>query len=109
MSEHSLLWLVVIGSIGATYLWRFLGALLSRQVNPESAFFQWITCVSYAMLAGLIARMILLPVGPLTEVALWIRLLGMVVGLGVFFLLGRQVLVGVGAGLALFIALVAYS
>ena len=53
--------------------------------------------------------MIWLPVGPLTEVALWIRLVGMIVGLGVFFFLGRQVLVGVGAGLTTFIALVAYT
>ncbi len=109
MSEHTLLWLVVLGSIGATYAWRMLGAMLSRDVNPESAFFQWITCVSYAMLAGLIARMVLIPVGPLTEVPLWIRLTGMVVGLGVFFLLGRRVLAGVSAGLLVFIALVAYG
>ena len=103
------LWPVVLGAIAATYVWRFLGVLLSRQVNPESAFFQWITCVSYAMLAGLISRMIWLPVGPLTEVALWIRLVGMAVGLVVFFLMGRKVLLGVGAGLATFIALVAQT
>ncbi len=109
MSEHTLLWLVVIGAIGATYLWRLLGVLLSRRVNPESDFFQWVTCVSYAMLAGLIARMVLLPVGPLAEVGLWIRLTGMAVGLTVFFLLGRQVLTGVSAGLAVFVALVAYT
>lgn len=109
MNEDALLWLVVIGAIGATYLWRLLGVLLSRKVNPESDFFQWITCVSYAMLAGLIARMVLLPVGPLTEVSLWIRLAGMAVGLTVFFLLGRRVLTGVGAGLAVFVTLVAYT
>ena len=107
MSEHELLWLMVLGAIAATYFWRMLGALLSRVVNPESSFFQWITCVSYAMLAGLIARMILLPVGPLTEVALGVRLLGAGIGLAVFFLLGRRVLLSVGAGLAAFIWLVA--
>lgn len=109
MSEHLLLWLMVIGAIGATYLWRLLGALFSRRVNPESDLFLWITCVSYAMLAGLISRMVLLPVGPLVEVELWIRLVGMAVGLSVFFLLGRRVLTGVGAGLAVFVALVAYT
>ena len=107
MSGQEGLWAVVLGAIAATYVWRMLGALLSRQVNPESLFFQWITCVSYAMLAGLIARMILLPVGPLTEVALWIRLLGTAIGLGVFFLLGRRVLLSVGAGLAAFTLMVA--
>lgn len=101
------LWLVVIGSILATYAWRFLGVVFARRINPDGAMFQWITCVSYAMLAGLIARMILIPVGPLTEVAMWIRLAGTVAGLAAFFLLGRHVLVGVSTGLAVFIALVA--
>ena len=90
----------------ATYLWRFLGTLFARRIDPEGAVFQWVTCVSYAMLAGLIARMIVLPVGALVEVPLWIRVTGIAVGLGVFFLARRQVLIGVGAGLAVFIALV---
>ncbi len=109
MSEDGALWLVVLGAILATYFWRFLGTLLARKISSESIFFQWITCVSYAMLAGLIARMIFLPVGPLIDVSLWIRLAGTVIGLAVFFFLGRQVLTSVGAGLVVFMTLVAYT
>ena len=100
------LWLVVWGAIAATYLWRFLGTLFSYRIDPHGPLFQWITCVSFAMLAGLISRMIFIPVGPLTEVPLWIRITGILLGLAVFFLVQRQVLVAVGAGLAVFIGLV---
>jgi branched-subunit amino acid transport protein len=108
MNEQNL-WPLVIAAILATYLWRFLGTLFSRRIDPEGAVFQWVTCVSYAMLAGLIARMVLLPVGSLVEVPFWIRVIGIVVGLAVFFAARRQVLVGVGAGLAVFVVLVANS
>ncbi len=108
MTANTHLWLLVGGAIAGTYFWRFFGTLFSRQISTDSAVFQWITCVSYAMLAGLISRMVLLPVGPLIEVSLGIRLVGIAVGLGVFFLLDRRVLLAVGSGLAIFIALVSY-
>ncbi len=104
-ADHHL-WLLVLGAILATYLWRFLGVLFSRRINPEGAAFQWVTCVSYAMLAALISRMILIPVGPLVEVSLWIRLVSLIVGLAVFFLVKKQVLIGVGAGLSVFTILI---
>jgi len=105
MNDSASLWFLVIAAILATYLWRFLGALFSKRIDPEGIVFQWITCVSYAMLAGLISRMVLLPVGPLEEVALWIRVVSLIAGLTVFFLAGKQLLIGVGAGLSVFVAL----
>jgi branched-subunit amino acid transport protein len=100
------LWLVVWGAIAATYMWRFLGTLFSYRIDSQGPLFQWITCVSFAMLAGLISRMVFVPVGPLIEVPLWIRITGILIGLAVFFIARRQVLVGVAAGLAVFIGLV---
>jgi len=97
------LWWVVIGAVLATYLWRFLGAAFSYRIDTESKLFEWITCVSYAMLAGLISRMIFIPVGPLIETSLWSRVVCVIIGLAVFFLAGRRVLVGVAAGLLTFI------
>ncbi|MCY4050701.1 MAG: AzlD domain-containing protein [Gammaproteobacteria bacterium] len=107
MDTSTTLWILVIASILATYLWRFLGTLFSKRIDPDGALFQWVTCVSYCMLAGLISRMILVPVGNLIEVPLWIRLVGVMVGLAVFFIAGRIMLVAVGSGLAVFIGLTA--
>ncbi len=105
MDSTITLWILVIASILATYLWRFLGTVFSKRIDPDGSLFQWVTCVSYCMLAGLISRMILVPVGNLIEVPLWIRLLGVMVGLAVFFMAGRIMLVAVGSGLAVFIGL----
>ncbi len=107
MSESSL-WVIVIGSIFATYVWRYFGAVFSQKINPDSALFKWVTCVSYAMLGGLISRMVFMPIGPLEVVPGWIRISGIAVGLIAFFLFKKQVLIGVGAGLVVFTLLVSY-
>ncbi len=109
MESTTTLWYLVGGAIAATYVWRFLGVLFAKQINPEGAMFQWITCVSYAMLAGLITRLVFIPVGPLEAAPLWIRVTGIIIGLAMYFICKRQVLIGVGSGLAAFIALVSYS
>ena len=71
MSEYTLL--AVACGLG-TYLWRGLGVALSARIRPESELFGWIGCVAYAMLAGLISRVILIPSGALEHTALWQRL-----------------------------------
>ena len=100
------LWLLLLGAVAGTYLWRGLGVIFASRIDPQGPAFQWITCVSYAMLSGLIARMIFLPVGPLTEVPLSYRVTGIVAGLAVFFLFRQRLLPAVGAGLLVFIALI---
>lgn len=109
MNGAAELWGLVIAAILATYLWRFLGVLFARRIDPEGVVFKWVTCVSYAMLAGLISRMVIMPTGDLADVPLWIRLMGIVVGVLAFYLSGRGGLMAVGAGLTTFIVLVAYQ
>ena len=106
---ESALWFVVIGSILATYLWRFLGAVFSQKINPDGPLFKWVTYVSYAMLAGLISRMVFMPIGALEVVPDWIRITGIACGLMAFFLFKKQVLIGVGVGLAVFTTLLSYQ
>src|SRR3546814_17566403 len=55
--------LVVVGGL-ATYFRRALGVALSGRLAASSSFFDWVACVAYALLAGLIARMLLLPSCP---------------------------------------------
>ena len=92
-------WLVMLTGAVVTYLPRALGVALSGRIDAESRLFEWIACVAYAILAALVARMIVLPSGPLVETALATRLLGVGVGVAVFFLLRRELLFGCLAGM----------
>lgn len=92
------LWLIVLGCGAATFAWRFLGVLLVRRIDANGAIFQWITCVSYAMLAGLIFRMVIMPESELADVPLVIRIVAVVIAFTAYFLFRRRLVAGVLAG-----------
>jgi branched-subunit amino acid transport protein len=48
-------WLIVLACAAATFVWRALGVLVARRIDANGAFFRWVTCVSYAMVAGVLA------------------------------------------------------
>jgi branched-subunit amino acid transport protein len=94
------LWILVIASAVATYLWRGLGVLLSGRIKVNSELFNWVACVAYAMVAGLISRIVLMPGGMLAQTALWERLIACALALLAYYLSRRNLFVGVGAGVA---------
>lgn len=89
MEPAYILFLIVAASL-ATYLWRGLGVLIAARLNPDGPIFEWISCVAYAMLAGLMARVLILPVGLLGETTMLVRGLSMIAGFIVFFALKRN-------------------
>ena len=97
--EESWIWplLVLAVSAAATYVWRGLGVAFSGKINPDGRIFAWLACVAYALLAGLIVRMILLPIGPLADSPLAARLTAAGVCL-LCFLLCRRILPSILAG-----------
>jgi branched-subunit amino acid transport protein len=101
--------MMLMGAIAGTYLWRALGVAFSARVEPDGALFRWVTCVSYAMLAALISRMTVLPLGSLAETPMSFRLGAMAVAIAVFLFARRDMLPGVIAGVGTFIALVAFA
>jgi branched-subunit amino acid transport protein len=100
-------WVFVVMIIGAavTYGWRALGVALSGRVSIESRIFEWIACVAYALLAALIARMIIFPIGPLAETHLADRAGAAIGALAIFFLTRNNLLAGVSVGAAALVAL----
>ncbi len=98
--ESGPLWPYVLMTVGAlaTYFWRGLGVALSGRVDAGSRLFEWVACVAYALLAGLIARMIILPSGPLAEAASGDRIAAAAIALTIFFLTRRNIGLGVAAG-----------
>lgn len=93
----SLAVVILVGAL-ATYMWRALGVALSGRIDPDGPVVRWVGCVAYAVLAALIARMILLPVGSLAEVPVASRLLAAAIALGAFYLARRNLPVGVAVG-----------
>lgn len=97
-SGSSSLALCILVGAAASYMWRALGVALSGRIDPDGPVVRWVGCVAYAVLAALIARMILLPVGSLADTSVVIRLAAAGVALGVFYLARRNLVVGVATG-----------
>ena len=93
-----LLWLIVLGCGAATFAWRGAGVLLVRRIDADGAVSQWVTCVSYAMLAGLIFRMLILPESELAQVPLWFRCAAIGIAFAAYFAFKRRLVAGVLAG-----------
>ena len=89
------LWLLVLACAVGTYLWRGLGVPLSGRI----------ACVAYAMVAGLITRIIVMPTGMLAHSLLMDRLLACALALIAFHASRRNLFVGVGGGVLTLIVL----
>lgn len=100
---------VILAGAAATYVWRGLGVALSGRIDPRGAVFEWMACIAYALLAGLIARFILLPTGPLADVALLYRILAAGAAFAVFFLTRRAMLMGIAVGVGALMLLVRFT
>lgn len=101
------LWLLVLASVAATYLWRGIGVLLSGRIRVESEIFRWITCVAYAMVAGLVSRLLIMPTGMLAHTALVDRLAACALALVAYHLSRRNLLVAVAVGVGAMMAIAA--
>ena len=95
------LWLVTVACAMGHYLWRGLGVALSGQVTIQSELFKWVSCVAYAMIAGLVMRIMILPAGLLAQTALVDRLAACVFAFVAYRAGGRNLLVSVTAGVVI--------
>ena len=98
-SSVYLLALVLACALG-TYSWRGIGVWIADRIDVTGEWFRWLTCIAYAMIAGLISRGVLLPVGELAHTALWQRVVGITIALAAFHVGGRNQLAGVLLGAA---------
>lgn len=103
------LWGIVLLCGAATYVWRALAVAIGGRVSPESEAFKLFSCIAYAMVAGLISRMVILPEGLLAEAPLSFRLIGVGAAVAVFFGLKRNLATGVFAGVATFALLITFA
>ncbi len=83
--------LVIFVTALATYISRFLGVLSSEKIRETSKIFRWFNCLAYSTLAALIARMIVFPVGALSEVDYLIRFIVILLSILIFYLTRKNV------------------
>jgi branched-subunit amino acid transport protein len=79
------MWAALIAACIGTYFWRGLGVYLSGKISQDSELFKWLSAVTYAMVAALTVRIILLPVGLLGTVPIYIRLAVSIVALIIMY------------------------
>jgi branched-subunit amino acid transport protein len=103
------LWGIVLLCGLASYVWRALAVVIGGRVSPKSETFKLFSCVAYAMVAGLISRMVMLPEGILAEAPLAYRLAGIGTAVAVFFAFRRNLAAGVFAGVATFALLILFA
>jgi hypothetical protein len=94
---HAYALLVLVGFL-PNEIWRMLGLVVGRGIDEDSEFFMWARAVAIAVLAGVIAKILLLPPGTLASVPLAVRLGAIVCGLLAYLLVRRSVFAGVVAG-----------
>ena len=83
--------LVIFVTAVATYISRFLGVLSSEKIRETSKIFRWFNCLAYSTLAALIARMIVFPVGALSEVDYLIRFIVILLSILIFYITRKNV------------------
>jgi branched-subunit amino acid transport protein len=86
-------WIALASACIGTYLCRAIGVMLAGKINQDSEIFRWLSAVTYAMVAALTVRLIVLPLGLLDTVPLWIRILICVISVSIMLSKPQQRLV----------------
>jgi Branched-chain amino acid transport protein (AzlD) len=94
---HAYVLLVLVGFL-PNEIWRMLGLVVARGIDEDSEFFMWARAVAIAVLAGVIAKIVMLPPGTLAGVPMGIRLGAIACGFVAFLAVRRSVFAGVIAG-----------
>jgi hypothetical protein len=81
-------------------VWRWAAVVLAGGLDERSEILIWVRAVATAILAGVIAKLTLVPSGALAGTPVALRLAAIAVGFAAFYALRRSVLAGVVAGVA---------
>lgn len=95
--------LILVGFLPSE-VWRWLGIVLGRGLDENAEIVLWVRAVATALIAGVVARIVVIPPGALAGVPLSVRLVALGGGFLAFLLIRRSAFAGVLAGEALLIA-----
>lgn len=86
-----------------TEIWRWLAVAFSRRIDPQSPALEWVRAVATALLAGVVAKLIIVSPGALAAVPLGLRVGALATTLAIMSFDRRRVLWAVVAGEAVLI------
>jgi len=85
-------------------VWRWIGLVLARGMDENAPALAWVRATATALLAGLVARLLLLPTAALATVPADLRFGAVLGGLVAYAAAGRSVFAAVLVGEAILIA-----
>ena len=100
-------WAMMGLAVVATFGWRMLGLALAGKLAEHKILFDWVNTVAYAMVAGLMVRIIFFPTNVTAEAPMMDRLTAFAVALLVWWLRGKSNIQGFAAGVIVFACFVA--
>jgi hypothetical protein len=89
--------LILVGFLPSE-VWRWLGIVLGRGLDEQSEIILWVRGVATALIAGVVARIVVLPPGALASVPLSVRIAALAMGFLAFVLIRRSAFAGVLVG-----------
>jgi hypothetical protein len=95
--------LILVGFL-PNEVWRALGLVLARGLNPDSELVLLSRAIATAIIAGVVAKLIVFSSGALDTIPLAVRLAAAACGFAAFLLVRRSVFVGVLVGEAVLLA-----
>ena len=97
--------LILLAGFVPNEAFRLAAVVLARGVDERSRLFVWIKIVATTLLAAVVSRLVYAPGPSLAAVPTPIRIAGIAVGVGAYFLCRRSLVLGILAGEAAFIGL----
>ncbi len=84
--------------------WRWAGALIGRDLDPNSEVFVWVRAVSSAIVAGLVSRLVVFPTGAMAAISAPTRYGAAAIGIAAFLAFRKNLGAGVAIGTLALIA-----
>lgn len=94
---------ILVGAAIPTQVWRWAGVLLAGRLSEDSELFEFVKAVATALVAGVVARLILFPDGPLADVPAVLRCAAALAGFAVYIVSRHRLILGVATAEALLV------
>lgn len=101
-NDPFMLILILCLGIMATEPWRWLGVMVSTNLNHESELLTWIRAVATALIAALVVRLILSPPGNLAATPDLARITSLSISFAAYFALKRNLMLAIAIGVISF-------